>query len=76
MRADWPAVSSGCETARVQILAIKQAAATRARAAAAAAAHDLNTFLGYASGKCGWARPPKKTRRSQAHVLQGPQPYT
>ena len=53
----------------MQILAVKQAAATRARAAAASAADNLDTFLRAARGEAAWARPPKKARHGLAPAL-------
>jgi hypothetical protein len=66
----WPGPchESGAELAcAAQILAVKQAAATRARAAAAAAAQSLEAFLGRTSLD-GVRSPHKKARRGQAHA--------
>jgi len=66
----WPGPchESGAELAcAAQILAVKQAAATRARAAAAAAAQSLEAFLGRTSLD-GARSPHKKARRGQAHA--------
>ncbi|KAK9826722.1 hypothetical protein WJX81_001577 [Elliptochloris bilobata] len=63
------AAADAAVAAVAKILAVKQAAATRARTAAAVAADDLDAFLRRSTGERFGTRPPKKARRGQPPAL-------
>ena len=51
-----------------QILAIKQAAAIRARATATTAAKDMHRFMTGLDEEYGWSRALKKQQRAHHHA--------